>query len=81
MAFIGETADPWDVPIKQAVKVMQTIWDATSSVDYEITASTAVYRKVCNQLASRMNDIMVCFRRFNTLQTRGAILLDLLASQ
>ena len=46
MAFIGETTDPWDVPAKQSVKVMQKIWDAVSGKDYEIMTSTAIYQKV-----------------------------------
>ena len=46
MAFVGQTTDPWDVPVKQSVKVMQNIWDAVSSDEYEITASSAVYQKV-----------------------------------
>jgi hypothetical protein len=46
MAFVGQTADPWDVPAKQSVKVMQQIWDATCGKEYEITTSTAIYQKV-----------------------------------
>jgi len=46
MAFVGQTADPWDVPIKQAVEVMQKIWDATNGHEYKITASSAVCQKV-----------------------------------
>ena len=48
MAFVGQTIDPWDVPVKQSVKVMQKIWDATTRNKYEITASTAIYQKVCD---------------------------------
>lgn len=48
MAFVGQTTDPWDVPVKQSVKVMQKIWDATSGRQYEITSSTAIYQKVCD---------------------------------
>jgi hypothetical protein len=47
MAFIGQTADPWDVPVRQAVEVMQKIWDVTNGHEYEIVPSSAVYRKVC----------------------------------
>jgi hypothetical protein len=46
MVFVGQTADPWDVPVKQSVQVMQKIWDATSRYEYEITASAAIYQKV-----------------------------------
>ena len=46
MAFVGQTADPWDVPVKQSVKVMQKIWDETNTYQYEITTSTTVYQKV-----------------------------------
>ena len=46
MAFVGQTANPWDVPIKQAVLVMQKIWDATTDNEYKITMSTAVFQKV-----------------------------------
>jgi hypothetical protein len=50
MAFVGQIADPWDVPAKQAVLVMQKIWDATNTREYEITTSTAVYKKVCGSV-------------------------------
>jgi hypothetical protein len=46
MAFVGQTADPWDAPVKQLVKVMQKIWDETNSYQYKITSSTSVYQKV-----------------------------------
>jgi hypothetical protein len=52
MAFVGQTADPWEVPVKQSVKVMQKIWDATNTHQYEITTSTAVYQKVCDWFGS-----------------------------
>jgi hypothetical protein len=48
MVFVGQTADSWDVLVKQSVQVMQKIWDATSRYDYEITTSTAIYQKVCD---------------------------------
>jgi hypothetical protein len=53
MAFISQTANPWDVPSKQAVAVMQKIWDATSHKPYEITSSGVIYQKVCDCLSSR----------------------------
>ena len=46
LAFVGQTADPWDVPVHRAVEVMQKIWDATSPIGYDITPSTLVYQKV-----------------------------------
>jgi hypothetical protein len=46
IAFVGQTANPWDVPVKQAIEVMQKIWDATTDIEYEITSSTAVHQKV-----------------------------------
>ncbi|KAI9448605.1 hypothetical protein BJY52DRAFT_1193317 [Lactarius psammicola] len=36
MAFVGQTANPWDVPIKQAIEVMQKIWNETNGNDYTI---------------------------------------------
>ena len=54
MAFVGQTSDPWDVPVKQAVKVMQKIWDATNNIEYEITTSTAIYQKVSDSLNSSL---------------------------
>jgi len=53
MAFVGQTMDPWDVPVKQAVEVMQKIWGATSDHEYEIMTSTPVYQKVCDRFGSR----------------------------
>jgi hypothetical protein len=53
MEFVGKTADPWDVPVKQAIKVMQKIWDTTSSYDYEITSSSIIYQKVCDRFSFR----------------------------
>ena len=46
MAFFGQSSDPWDVPVKQSVLVMQKIWDATSVNEYEIMTKTSVYQKV-----------------------------------
>ena len=46
MVFVGQTADPWDVPVKRAVEVMQKIWDSTTSRTYKITCSGPVYQKV-----------------------------------
>src|SRR5690348_13776819 len=54
MSFVGQTTNPWDVPVKQAVVVMQKIWDAISHQPYEITSSSVLYRKVCHGLSSRM---------------------------
>ena len=54
MAFVGQTVDPWDVPVKQAVAIMQKIWNTISSKPYEITDSTLVYKKVsvCQRICS-----------------------------
>ena len=46
MSFVGQSVDPWDVPAKRAVEVMQAIWDTTNDKVYEVTTSTAVYQKV-----------------------------------
>ena len=54
MAFVGQTINPWDVPVKQSIMVMQRIWDATNSYDYKITAETAVYQKVRDILGCKM---------------------------
>ncbi len=54
MVFIGQTANPWDVPVKHSVLVMQRIWDATSHHEYEITTSSSVYKKACDQFLSRV---------------------------
>lgn len=75
MAFVGQTADPWDVPIKQAVKVMQKIWDATTDIEYEITSSSAVCHKVCDRFFSNIILISIlCNRPFNASPTRGETL-------
>ena len=55
MAFVGQTTDPWDVPTKQSVKVMQKIWDSTNGNEYEISTSTAIYQKV----GDKFNPIMM----------------------
>ena len=46
MVFVGQTTDPWDVPVKWAVEVMQKIWDSTTLHTYKITCSGLVYQKV-----------------------------------
>ena len=46
MAFVGQNTDLWDVPVKQAIKVMQKIWDTTNGHEYKITASSLVCQKV-----------------------------------
>jgi hypothetical protein len=53
MVFVSQTVDPWDVPVKQAVEVMQKIWDATCDCEYEIMPSTQVCQKVCDMFGSR----------------------------
>ncbi|KAH9014123.1 hypothetical protein EDB84DRAFT_1443962 [Lactarius hengduanensis] len=58
MAFVGQTADPWDVPIKQAVEVMQKIWDATNGHEYEITSSSAVCQKAIQRLADSWRNVV-----------------------
>ncbi|KAF8222298.1 hypothetical protein L208DRAFT_1323430 [Tricholoma matsutake] len=58
MAFVGQTTDPWDVPVKQSVKVMQKIWDETSSYQYEITTSTSVYQKTVQCLADSWHNVV-----------------------
>jgi len=75
MAFIGQTADPWDVPAKQAVEVMQKIWDVTNSKDYEITRSSLVLQKVCDWFSSSALLINIHFRLINATQTYGKTLL------
>jgi hypothetical protein len=63
MAFVGQMMDPWDVPVKQSTLVMQKIWDATHTHEYKITEDTPVYKKVRNQLYSRM-----ILKLFQTIQ-------------
>ncbi|KAF8479865.1 hypothetical protein JB92DRAFT_2837755 [Gautieria morchelliformis] len=58
MAFVGQTINPWDVPVKKAIKVMQQIWDATNSHEYEITSSTAVYQKTIQRLADSWRNVI-----------------------
>ena len=53
ITFVAQTTDPWDVPVKRAVEVMQKIWNATSLREYEITNLTPVYQKVHTWLGSR----------------------------
>ena len=76
MAFVGQTSNPWDVPVKQALNVMQKIWDACSAYKYEITTSCAVYQKVRVFIGSEMMLIQIYLRRFSALWTRGATSLD-----
>jgi hypothetical protein len=65
MAFVGQTMNPWDVPVKQSSTVMQKIWDATSNYEYEVTTDSAVYHKVCYPLARRM--ILIHFQTVQRL--------------
>jgi hypothetical protein len=53
IVFVAQTADPWDMPVKRAVEVMQKIWDTTSLHVYKITSSTPVYQKVHTWFGSR----------------------------
>ena len=46
LAFVGQTLDPWNVPVHRAVEVMQKIWDEIGPIGYDITPSTLVYQKV-----------------------------------
>ena len=54
MVFVGQTINPWEVPVKQSTMVMQKIWDATSRFDYIVTSDTEVYHKVHDLLGCRM---------------------------
>lgn len=47
MAYVGQTADPWQMPVRRAVRVMQNIWDASGAYEYKVTRNTFVYQKVC----------------------------------
>ncbi|KAF8799192.1 hypothetical protein BYT27DRAFT_7318611, partial [Phlegmacium glaucopus] len=58
MAFVGQTGDPWDVPAKQSVRVMQNIWDTISGHVYEIMASTAVYQKTVQRLSDSWHNVI-----------------------
>jgi hypothetical protein len=53
IAFVGQTQDPWVVSDKQAVEVMQKIWNATCSYEYKINIHTQVYQKVRDRFGSR----------------------------
>ncbi|KAF8268670.1 hypothetical protein EI94DRAFT_1800187 [Lactarius quietus] len=48
MTFVAQTADPWDIPVAQALEVMQKIWDVTSSFKYKIETSSAYIKKLFN---------------------------------
>jgi hypothetical protein len=81
MAFVGQTANPWEVPVPRALEVMQMIWNATSPHDYKIMTNTAVYQNVCVRLDSGTKLISAFLRRSNAVQTRGEIPSGPLASQ
>jgi hypothetical protein len=43
LQYVGSTANPWEVPIKTACKIMQLIWDALfPDIPYTITSTSAV---------------------------------------
>ncbi|KAI9463520.1 hypothetical protein BJY52DRAFT_1221525 [Lactarius psammicola] len=58
MAFIGQTANPWDVPIKQAIKVMQKIWNETNGNDYMIMPTSMVCQKTIQRLADLWQNVV-----------------------
>ena len=64
MVFVSQTADPWDVPVRQAVEVMPKIWDATCDHEYNIMSSTPVFQKVCDTFGFRKILIFI----FQTVQ-------------
>ena len=78
ITFIAQTRDPWDVPVMQAVDVMQKIWNMTSSFKYKIMTSTPVYQKV-HTTCPVWGNTDTFFRLFNAVWTHGAILLGPLA--
>lgn len=53
IAYVGQTQNPWVVSDKQAVEVMQKIWNATCSYEYKINIHTQVYQKVRDWFGSR----------------------------
>lgn len=53
MAFVGQVENPWEMPTKLALEVMQKIWNATCAFEYQITKETEVYHRVrTNRLGS-----------------------------
>jgi hypothetical protein len=62
MAFVGQTADPWEVPVKHSVAVLQKIWDATNANEYKITALSSIHQKV--------NEDMTAIKKAVSLMSR-----------
>ena len=52
------------MPVRQAVEVMQKIWDATCDHEYNIMSSTPVFQKVCDTFGFRKILIFI----FQTVQ-------------
>ena len=71
MAFVGQTLDPWDVTDRQALEVMQKIWDATCAHKYEISVNTQVYQKVRDRFGSGTRLIYIYIRLINAARIRG----------
>jgi hypothetical protein len=53
MTFVSQTEDTWDIPVDLAVEVMQEIWDAIGTYEYEITTSIPVYHKYVVSFGSK----------------------------
>jgi hypothetical protein len=80
MTYVGESANPWDVPTNLAIEKMQAIWDATGSIDYKVTGhkTNIVYKKVHIRFVLD-HKLTSTFRPFNASPTLGEALLALTA--
>ena len=81
MTFVSQTEDTWDILVDLAVEVMQEIWDAIGTYEYEITTSIPVYQKYVISFGSKTKLRYIFFRRFNTARTRGEMFSGPVASR
>jgi hypothetical protein len=78
--FWARQKNPWAVPSKLAVTVMQNAWDICfDDVPYEITTTSVVYRLVSIVISPRKISNILC-RQCNASPTHGEVQLGQLLS-
>ena len=55
MTLVSQTEDTWDIQVDIAVEVMQEIWDAIGTYEYEITTSIPSIKSMWSVLVLKQN--------------------------
>lgn len=75
--YIARQPNPWAIPPRQIIPVMQIMWDAFfGDIPQEITATSVIYRLVSSITFIKYIDIVFLFRLCNASPTPGVVQSD-----